>query len=155
MVHADRADACPFADLATLPPVAHRPRPARRRWALLAAAALCTGTLHGYAFSLLTGLEIVLMVEEVFTDVNLTNEEIGSDPDLATNYNIDRLDEVTIPSSALPTPPPGFGLEDLRNHRDVPIELNGLNDESIPIDLRQLAREVREAGKVNGQEQQP
>jgi len=135
MANADRSDVCPFAGLATLPPVAHRPRPARR-WALLTAAALCTVTLHGYAFSLLTGLEIVLMVEEVFADANLENEEIGNDPDLPTNYNIDRIESVTIPGLALPISPPGFGLEALRENRDTPIELSGLNDEAIRLELR-------------------
>lgn len=135
MVSADRADVGPFADLARLPPVAHRPRPARR-WALLAAVVLCTVTLHGYAFSLLTGLEIVLMVEEVFADANLENEEIGNDPDVAVNYNIERIDEVTIPGPALPISPPGFGLEALRENRDTPSEWSGLNDEALRIDSR-------------------
>jgi hypothetical protein len=121
MVRADRSDACPFADLAMSPPRVHRPRPARR-WALLAAVALCAVTVHGYAFSLLSGLEIVLMVEEIFADANLTNEEIGNDPDIPTNYNIDRIDEVTIPGPVLPISPPGFGLAGMRDHREVPIE---------------------------------
>lgn len=136
MVRADRCDTCPFADLAMVPAMAHRPRPARCRWALLAAVALAVVTLHGYAFSLLTGLEIVLMVEDVFADANLENDEISNDPDLPTNYNIDRIDEVTIPGPAATISPPGFGLAGMRDHREVPIELSGLNDESTPIDLR-------------------
>jgi hypothetical protein len=125
MVNTDRPDGSPFADLAVLPPAAIRPRPPRR-WALLAAVALAVVTLHGYAFSLLTGLEIVLLVEEAFADANLENDEIGNDPDLATNYNIDRIDEVTIPGPAVPGAPPGFGLAGMQDHRAVPIELSGL-----------------------------
>ena len=31
-------------------------------------------------------------------EANLTNDDIGNDPDLPTNYNIDRLDDVSVPA---------------------------------------------------------
>ena len=59
-------------------------------------------------------------------DVNLENDEIGNDPDLPTNYNVDRIEEVSVPGPINPNeavgilnapdgppmtipPPPGFG----------------------------------------------
>lgn len=144
MVSAERTDASPFADFAALPPVVHRPHPGRRRWALLAAVALFTTTLHGYAFSLLTGLEIVLLVEEVFADANLENDEIGNDPDLAINYNIVRIEKVSEPVPVTVPPPPGFGVAGIRGHRDDPVEQGGLTDELL-----------RFVGEVHGWEQKP
>ncbi|MBY0525538.1 MAG: terpene cyclase/mutase family protein [Gemmataceae bacterium] len=64
-------------------------------------------------------------VEEDVRDKNLTNDEIGNDPDLPTNYNVDRIEEVSVPGpvtndavgilnapdgppQTIP-PPPGFG----------------------------------------------
>jgi hypothetical protein len=65
--------------------------------------------------------------EKEAKDANLENEEIGNDPDLPTNYNVDRIEEVSVPGpinaneavgilnapdqlppQTLP-PPPGFG----------------------------------------------
>jgi hypothetical protein len=60
-------------------------------------------------------------------DANLENDEIGNDPDLPTNYNIDRIEEMSVPGPLNPNeqvgilnapdnlppqtlpPPPGFG----------------------------------------------
>src|SRR5262249_23463374 len=59
-------------------------------------------------------------------DANLENDEIGNDPDLPTNYNVDRIEEVSVPGPINPNeavgilnapdappmtipPPPGFG----------------------------------------------
>ena len=59
-------------------------------------------------------------------EANLTNDDIGNDPDLPTNYNIERLDDVSVPGPLMPNeavgilnapdgpkvtlgPPPGFG----------------------------------------------
>ncbi len=66
-------------------------------------------------------------IEEDYKDKNLTNEEIGNDPDLPTNYNVDRIADVSVPGPVNPNenvgiadlktdappatvaPPPGFG----------------------------------------------
>jgi len=66
-------------------------------------------------------------IDEDYRDKNLTNEEIGNDPDLPTNYNIDRIAEQSVPGPVNPNetvgilnapmdappatvpPPPGFG----------------------------------------------
>ena len=65
-------------------------------------------------------------VEDTPIDKNLTNDEIGNDPDLPTNYNVDRIAEVSVPGPVSPNeavgimnapegppqtipPPPGFG----------------------------------------------
>src|SRR5262245_49624477 len=59
-------------------------------------------------------------------DANLENDDIGNDPDLPTNYNVDRIEEVSVPGPINPNeavgvlnapdgppmtlpPPPGFG----------------------------------------------
>jgi hypothetical protein len=59
-------------------------------------------------------------------DVNLENDDVGNDPDLPTNYNVDRIEEVSVPGPINPNeavgmlnapdgppmtlpPPPGFG----------------------------------------------
>lgn len=64
-------------------------------------------------------------VEEPVSDKNLTNDDIGNDPDLPTNYNVDRIEEVSVPGPVNPNeavglmnapeapaqtipPPPGF-----------------------------------------------
>jgi hypothetical protein len=64
--------------------------------------------------------------EQSMLDKNLTNDEIGNDPDLPTNYNVDRIEEVSVPGPINPNervgilnatdappmtiaPPPGFG----------------------------------------------
>lgn len=61
-------------------------------WCLALTAAAC---LHFFALSFAAALDICLLEEPV---VDLINEEIISiDPDLPTNYNIDRLEEVTVP----------------------------------------------------------
>ncbi len=65
-------------------------------------------------------------VEDNVSEKNLVNEDIGNDPDLPTNYNIDRIEEVSVPGPVVPDqtvgilnapdgpaqtipPPPGFG----------------------------------------------
>src|SRR5271154_1209409 len=65
-------------------------------------------------------------VEDDVKDKNLENDEIGNDPDLPTNYNVDRIEEVSVPGPVNPNeavgilnapdgppmtipPPPGFG----------------------------------------------
>jgi hypothetical protein len=65
-------------------------------------------------------------VEDEVRDRNLVNDEIGNDPDLPTNYNVERIEEVSVPGpvkveealgllnapTARPStvpPPPGFG----------------------------------------------
>jgi hypothetical protein len=40
-------------------------------------------------------------------EINLENDEIDYDPDIETNYNIDRIEEVTIPGPVI-VPPPGL-----------------------------------------------
>jgi hypothetical protein len=65
--------------------------------------------------------------DESYRDKNLTNDEIGNDPDLPTNYNLDRIADVSVPGPVNPNenigilnaptdappqtvpPPPGFG----------------------------------------------
>jgi hypothetical protein len=65
-------------------------------------------------------------VDDDVKEKNLVNDEIGNDPDLPTNYNIDRIEEVSVPGPVMPNeavgmqnapegppqtipPPPGFG----------------------------------------------
>jgi hypothetical protein len=65
-------------------------------------------------------------VEDNPQEKNLENEDIGNDPDLPTNYNIDRIEDVSVPGPVNPNeavgivgapegppmtipPPPGFG----------------------------------------------
>lgn len=65
-------------------------------------------------------------VDDDVRDKNLVNDEIGNDPDLPTSYNVDRVEEVSVPGPAKPEevigvlqapqappttipPPPGFG----------------------------------------------
>ncbi len=67
-------------------------------------------------------------IEDDYKDKNLTNEDLGNDPDLPTNYNVDRIADVSVPGPVNPTeaigilnapitdapptsvaPPPGFG----------------------------------------------
>ncbi len=35
--------------------------------------------------------------QDTYLDRNLTNDEIGNDPDLPTNYNLDRLEDISVP----------------------------------------------------------
>src|SRR5437773_3231260 len=65
-------------------------------------------------------------VEDNPQDLNLTNDEIGIDPDVPTNYNVSRIEDVSVPGPVNPNesvgldhapegppqtlpPPPGFG----------------------------------------------
>jgi hypothetical protein len=82
--------------------------------------------LHVYAAGLLSAvLDISLDEWGDVRDANLENDEIGNDPDLPTNYNIDRIEEISVPGPVNPLeavgilnavelppqtlpPPPGF-----------------------------------------------
>jgi hypothetical protein len=72
--------------------------------------------------------EIQTQIDEKPREENLTNEDIGTDPSEALNYNVARVEEVAMPGPANPTedvgnsnvaesapmnvpPPPGFGAE--------------------------------------------
>jgi hypothetical protein len=77
--------------------------------------------------SLNTELSVIeSKVDDDVREKNLVNDEIGNDPDLPTNYNIDRIEEVSVPGPVMPNeavgiqnapegppqtipPPPGFG----------------------------------------------
>jgi hypothetical protein len=45
---------------------------------------------------------IEAMIEDGVLDKNLTDEEIGLDPDLPTNYNVDRIKDVSVPGPVKP-----------------------------------------------------
>ncbi|MCS6852208.1 MAG: terpene cyclase/mutase family protein [Gemmataceae bacterium] len=47
-------------------------------------------------------------VEEAPQDANLENEDIGIDPDLPTNYNVPRLEDVSVPGEVNPDEKVGF-----------------------------------------------
>jgi len=55
-------------------------------------------------------------VDEMDFDKNLANDEIGNDPELPTNYNVDRIAEVTVPGPVDPkkvaqAQPPAGGIK--------------------------------------------
>jgi hypothetical protein len=71
--------------------------------------ALC---LHGYALAVLPDAMEINFAEANDADANLMNDEIGNDPDLPTNYNVDRLEEVSVPeplNNLAPDSPAGMG----------------------------------------------
>jgi len=102
---------------------------------------IISGVIHVVLLSLLllftvgetmggVGSETAVIESEVeddtSRDANLENDEIGNDPDLPTNYNVDRIEEVSVPGPINPNeavgilnapdgppmtvpPPPGFG----------------------------------------------
>jgi hypothetical protein len=73
-----------------------RRRPSPRRGFVFAAllGALC---LHGYALAILPGAMEIEVAQEQTADPNLINDEIGNDPDLPWNYNVDRIETVSVP----------------------------------------------------------
>ncbi|MBL8799234.1 MAG: terpene cyclase/mutase family protein, partial [Planctomycetia bacterium] len=71
-------------------------------------------------------IESSMVDDQTAMDKNLENDEIGNDPDLPTNYNVDRIEENSVPGPVNPNervgilnaadapamtiaPPPGFG----------------------------------------------
>lgn len=60
--------------------------------------ALC---LHGYAWAVLPNAMEIDFEEAPMDYAELINDEIGNDPDVATNYNVDRIEEVNVPTSPM------------------------------------------------------
>jgi hypothetical protein len=62
---------------------------------------VCTVLVHFYALTLLA-----TMLDVTFEDegqlVNLINDDIGFDPDIPTNYNVDRIEDIDIPGPVMP-----------------------------------------------------
>jgi hypothetical protein len=68
-----------------------RPPLPRRRFVIGSCVAALL--VHLYALAVLPAA-LDVAVEE---DTNLMNDELGNDPDLPINYNIDRIEEVSVP----------------------------------------------------------
>jgi hypothetical protein len=114
----------------------------RRDWWFLAPAWITSGIIHLVLLSLLVFvhgppaleatpeseiLETKVATEDVETDYNLENTDIGNDPNLPTNYDMPRLEDISVPgavqlndqvgvlnadTSIMPhtlPPPPGLG----------------------------------------------
>jgi hypothetical protein len=75
--------------------------------------------LHIYAVILLPNVLDIEFDADPVVEIHLINEEIDNDPDVLTNYNVDRIEEVLIPGRInpadsgdtiwVPNPPsPGF-----------------------------------------------
>jgi hypothetical protein len=110
------------------------------RWRRLIPAWIISGVTHLILIGLFLILNLRLSADTVATQQliietavetetkppNLENDEIGMDPDLLTNYNVDRLEDVSVPGPVNPNeavgilnapegppqtipPPPGFG----------------------------------------------
>src|SRR5271168_3809113 len=69
-------------------------------------ALLIALSLHGYALAVLPAAMEMDVAAAQSAEVGLMNEEIGNDPDLPWNYNIDRIEEVSVP---VPTGPVDTG----------------------------------------------
>ena len=82
-----------------------------RRWLprrVVAGACVAALVLHGYAFAILPGALDIDVEEPPVVDVNLSNDEIGYDVDIPTNYNVERIEDVSIPGPINPNEqPPG------------------------------------------------
>src|SRR5262249_24729495 len=76
--------------------------------------------MHVYTGILLTAVLDVTTEEEV-VDKNLENDEIGNGPDLPTNYNVDRIEDVDVPGPVNPNEAPGTAGDP--NNPPVPIPL--------------------------------
>jgi hypothetical protein len=95
--------------------------PANLRFLLIGFAV--AAFMHIYAVILLPA---VLDIE--FDDdplVDLINDEIGIDPDVATNYNVDRIEEINVPGPAqndeviwVPSAP----VTSVPDHDDLPVD---------------------------------
>jgi hypothetical protein len=53
--------------------------------------------VHGYALAVLPDVMEIDLEQVTTVEPGLMNEEIGNDPDLPTNYNVDRIEEVGVP----------------------------------------------------------
>ncbi len=71
-------------------------RPAPRRGFVFGAmvVALC---LHGYALAVLPDAMEIDIEQAQEDNPALLNDEVNNDPDLPTNYNVDRIEELGIP----------------------------------------------------------
>lgn len=64
-----------------------------------------TGTASGSETSV---IESSVTDDKDAMDKNLENDEIGNDPDLPTNYNVDRIEENSVPGPVNPNEAPGI-----------------------------------------------
>jgi hypothetical protein len=126
--------------------VFHQPLERNERgviWTRLIPAWIISGVIHTVLLSLFLVITTTTAVavdkvdtipaenrideDEAWQDKNLTNDEIGNDPELPTNYNVDRVADISVPGPVNPNenvgilnapqdappttvpPPPGFG----------------------------------------------
>ena len=99
-------------------PVLELGRPPTNPYVLLIGFAVAA-FLHIYAVILLPAVLDIEFDADPVVEINLINDEIDYDPDVPTNYNVDRIEEISIPGLInrddsgdtiwVPNPPsPGF-----------------------------------------------
>jgi hypothetical protein len=67
-----------------------------------------TGTSRGGTVQVTVGPVITSVDSDDESKADLTNDELGNDPDVPLNYNVDRLADVSVPGVALPDEPIGI-----------------------------------------------
>ena len=58
--------------------------------------------LHIYAVILLPAVLDIEFDADPVVEIHLINEEIDNDPDVLTNYNVDRIEEISVPGPINP-----------------------------------------------------
>src|SRR5262249_45838190 len=97
--------------------------PANLRFLLIGLAV--AAFMHIYAVILLPAVLDIEFDDDPTVEMNLINDEIGNDPDLPTNYNVDRIEEIDVPGPAqndeviwVPTAP----VTSVLDHDDLPVD---------------------------------